>query len=222
MYIYIYIYILLRIIMYGATTGSKKGKNLTSYDLKSLDLQTKPISLHKLEMMTNFTRKELQLLYQGFKHICPSGVASKESFIGVYRRFFPNRASSAYAQLCFRVFDQCQTGQLTFEQFACGLSQLAKGSNLDKIKWIFSLYDINGDGYISRSELKEVIQAIYDLLGDKLLTGNIVQAIEDRVNTMFNKYDLDHDGKISKDEFFSVSTQDPDFIANLSLFDTIT
>ncbi|KAH9588362.1 Kv channel-interacting protein 1, variant 2 [Schistosoma haematobium] len=115
MYIYIYIYILLRIIMYGATTGSKKGKNLTSYDLKSLDLQTKPISLHKLEMMTNFTRKELQLLYQGFKHICPSGVASKESFIGVYRRFFPNRASSAYAQLCFRVFDQCQTGQLTFE-----------------------------------------------------------------------------------------------------------
>ncbi|VDP26011.1 unnamed protein product [Schistosoma mattheei] len=131
-------------------------------------------------------------------------------------------ASSAYAQLCFRVFDQCQTGQLTFEQFACGLSQLAKGSNLDKIKWIFSLYDINGDGYISRSELKEVIQAIYDLLGDKLLTGNIVQAIEDRVNTMFNKYDLDHDGKISKDEFFSVSTQDPDFIANLSLFDTVT
>ncbi|VDP34901.1 unnamed protein product, partial [Schistosoma curassoni] len=107
-------------------------------------------------------------------------------------------------------------------QFACGLSQLAKGSNLDKIKWIFSLYDINGDGYISRSELKEVIQAIYDLLGDKLLTGNIVQAIEDRVNTMFNKYDLDHDGKISKDEFFSVSTQDPDFIANLSLFDTVT
>ncbi|CAH8533620.1 unnamed protein product [Schistosoma mattheei] len=196
--------------MYGATTGSKKGKNLTSYDLKSLDLQTKPISLHKLEMMTNFTRKELQLLYQGFKHICPSGVASKESFIGVYRRFFPNRASSAYAQLCFRVFDQCQTGQLTFEQFAY------------KIKWIFSLYDINGDGYISRSELKEVIQAIYDLLGDKLLTGNIVQAIEDRVNTMFNKYDLDHDGKISKDEFFSVSTQDPDFIANLSLFDTVT
>ncbi|RTG80790.1 uncharacterized protein DC041_0000721, partial [Schistosoma bovis] len=65
--------------------------DLTSYDLKSLDLQTKPISLHKLEMMTNFTRKELQLLYQGFKHICPSGVASKESFIGVYRRFFPNR-----------------------------------------------------------------------------------------------------------------------------------
>ncbi|XP_018645383.1 neurocalcin, putative [Schistosoma mansoni] len=92
-------------------------------------------------------------------------------------------------------------------QFACGLSQLTKGSNLDKIKWIFSLYDIDGDGYISRSELKEVIQAIYDLLGNKLLTGNIVQAIEDRVNTMFTKYDLDHDGKISKDEFFSVSTQ---------------
>ncbi|XP_018645382.1 similar to potassium channel-interacting protein 4 isoform 4-related [Schistosoma mansoni] len=65
--------------------------DLTSYAVKSLDIQTKPISIHKLEMMTNFTRKELQLLYQGFKHICPSGVASKESFIGVYRRFFPNR-----------------------------------------------------------------------------------------------------------------------------------
>ncbi|CAH8850490.1 unnamed protein product [Trichobilharzia szidati] len=208
--------------MYGATTGSKKGKNLTSYAYKCPDLQTKPISISKLEVMTHFSRKELQLLYQGFKQICPSGVANKESFVGIYQRFFPNRASSAYAQLCFRVFDKRRSGELTFEQFACGLSKLTRGSNMDKIKWIFSLYDIDEDGYISRSELKEVVQAVYELLGDKLFTGNTVQAIEDRVNAMFMKYDLDQDGRISKDEFLSVTTQDPEFMANLSLFDTVT
>ncbi|KAH8876640.1 Kv channel-interacting protein isoform 3 [Schistosoma japonicum] len=208
--------------MYGATTSSKKGKHLTSIPLKNQELQAKPISIRKLEMMTNFTRKELQLLYQGFKNMCPSGVANKESFIRVYQRYFPNRASSAYAQLCFRVFDKHQTGELTFEQFACGLSQLTRGSSMDKIKWIFALYDINNDGYISKSELRQVVQAIYELLGDKLIPGNFLQSIEDRVNTIFTKYDLDQDGKISKDEFLSVSTQDSDFMTNLSLFDTIT
>ncbi|CAH8523893.1 unnamed protein product [Heterobilharzia americana] len=196
--------------------------NLSSYAYKCPDLQIKPISISKLEMMTHFSRKELQLLYQGFKQICPLGVASKESFVGIYQKFFPNRASSAYAQLCFRVFDKRHAGELTFEQFACGLSKLTRGSKMDKIKWIFSLYDIDEDGYISRSELKEVVQAIYELLGDKLFLGNAVHAIEDRVNTMFIKYDLDRDGKISKDEFLRVSTQDPEFMANLSLFDTVT
>ncbi len=36
---------------------------------------------------------------------------------------------------------------------------------LEKMKWIFGLYDINGDGFISKSEMLIIVSAIYDMLG---------------------------------------------------------
>ena len=46
-----------------------------------------------------------------------------------------------------------------------GLSVLARGSIQDKLRWTFSLYDINNDGMITKDELSKIVQAIYDLMG---------------------------------------------------------
>lgn len=46
-----------------------------------------------------------------------------------------------------------------------GLSTLARGSTQEKLRWVFSLYDLDGDGVISRNELYRIICAVYDLLG---------------------------------------------------------
>lgn len=37
-------------------------------------------------------------------------------------------------------------GQITFNDYVCALSNLCRGTMEDKIKWIFTLYDINKDG----------------------------------------------------------------------------
>ncbi|KAF5406465.1 Guanylyl cyclase-activating protein 2 [Paragonimus heterotremus] len=212
--------------MYGATAGGRKGKDVSSIEFTSPELQAKPASIRKLESVTHFTRKELQSIYQGFKKVCPTGYASKDTFIQVYQSFFPSRASAAYAQMCFRVFDKERSGELTFEQFARVLSQITRGTEAEKIDWIFSLYDLNGDGYISRVEVNEVATAIFDLVRVRSENSRDLQTIEERVNTMMElfthpqTYDLNHDGKISKEEFFSVSTNDSDFLANLNIFGT--
>ena len=46
-----------------------------------------------------------------------------------------------------------------------GLSVLARGTFQEKIQWAFGLYDINGDGVITRDEMLDIVVAIYDLLG---------------------------------------------------------
>ncbi len=46
-----------------------------------------------------------------------------------------------------------------------GLSVLARGSIQDKLRWTFSLYDINNDGIITKDELTRIIASIYDLMG---------------------------------------------------------
>jgi Ca2+-binding EF-hand superfamily protein len=42
---------------------------------------------------------------------------------------------------------------------------LARGSIQDKLRWTFSLYDINNDGIITKDELTLIIISIYELMG---------------------------------------------------------
>ena len=46
-----------------------------------------------------------------------------------------------------------------------GLSVLARGTLVEKLQWAFSLYDINGDGIITKDEMLDIISAIYDMMG---------------------------------------------------------
>lgn len=45
------------------------------------------------------------------------------------------------------------------------LSTLLRGSIYEKLRWTFKLYDINGDGCITRAELAEIVVAIHELMG---------------------------------------------------------
>jgi len=52
----------------------------------------------------------------------------------------------------------------------------------------YSLYDVNHDGYITRSEMFAVISAIYDLLGD---SGNVADHCPElHVNKIFKVHKL--------------------------------
>ena len=40
------------------------------------------------------------------------------------------------------------------------LSLLLLGTQEDRLKWVFQLYDLNGDGLISREEMEDVAQSV--------------------------------------------------------------
>lgn len=47
------------------------------------------------------------------------------------------------------------------------LSTLLRGSIYEKLRWTFKLYDLNGDGCITRSELGQIVLAIHELMGKR-------------------------------------------------------
>ncbi|KAF6199827.1 hypothetical protein GE061_006125 [Apolygus lucorum] len=49
----------------------------------------RPEELTKLMKTTKFTRKEIQLIYRGFKQECPTGMVDEDSFKHIFSQFFP-------------------------------------------------------------------------------------------------------------------------------------
>ena len=50
------------------------------------------------------------------------------------------------------------------QDFALGLSVLVKGSEEEKLRWTFNMYDLNGDGVITRDEMEDVVASVSSCL----------------------------------------------------------
>ncbi|KAF0039731.1 hypothetical protein F2P81_007966 [Scophthalmus maximus] len=134
-------------------------------DLEMTVVCHRPEGLDQLEAQTNFSKRELQVLYRGFKNECPSGVVNEDTFKQIYSQFFPHGDASTYAHYLFNAFDTGSSGSIMFEDFVSALSILLRGSVTEKLQWTFNLYDINRDGYINKEEMTDIVRAIYDMMG---------------------------------------------------------
>ncbi|VDK70852.1 unnamed protein product [Dibothriocephalus latus] len=169
---------------------------------------------------TQFTRRELQIIYRGFKQDCPTGQLTEDIFKVIYGKFFPQGDASMYAHFVFRTFDHCNMGKLSFEQLVRCLSTLIHGSTHTKLMWIFHLYDIDGDGVITRSEMLKVIHSIYDLLGKHTDPPYDDNTLKEHMESVFQRLDLNQDGILTPDEFMQACQNDPNICEALGCLQT--
>ncbi|MBN3273831.1 KCIP2 protein, partial [Polyodon spathula] len=161
----------------------------------------RPEGLDKLQEQTKFTKKELQVLYRGFKNECPSGVVNEETFKLIYSQFFPQGDSSTYAHFLFEAFDTDKNGSISFEDFAMGLSIILRGTINDRLNWAFNLYDLNKDGCITKEEMMAIMKSIYDMMGKCTSPCMQDDAHREHVESFFQKMDRNNDGVVTIEEF---------------------
>ncbi|KAF7400703.1 hypothetical protein HZH66_005887 [Vespula vulgaris] len=181
----------------------------------------RPDSLASLCRATRFTEAELKRIYRGFKAECPTGVVREETFKCIYSQFFPQGANtSQYAHYVFNTLDQDHSGLLSFEDFVIGLSILSRGSIDEKLRWTFSLYDINGDGCITREEMTDIVTAVYELMGKFADPTLDHEGVREKVDRMFQKMDGNKDGVVTLSEFLEACQADPDISTSMAALDT--
>ncbi|CAH2240123.1 jg6377 [Pararge aegeria aegeria] len=137
---------------------------------------------------------------------------------GVAARLISNTAQ--YAHYVFNTLDQDRSGLLSFEEFVTGLSILSRGTLEEKLRWTFSLYDINGDGFITKEEMTEIVTAIYDLMGKIVEPMVDEEVVRDKVERLFQKMDSNRDGVLTLDEFLDCCVRDEGISRSMGVFDS--
>ncbi|CAL8277639.1 unnamed protein product [Merluccius merluccius] len=203
-----------------ASTTSQGPESCDS-ELELSMVRHQPEGLEKLQTQTQFTRKELQSLYRGFKNECPSGLVDEETFKMIYSQFFPQGDATTYAHFLFNAFDMDRNGSIRFEDFVIGLSVLLRGSVTDKLRWAFNLYDINQDGYVTKVEMLAIMTSIYDMMGRYTCPSVRDDAPGDHVERFFQKMDRNRDGVVTIDEFIETCQKDESIMASMQLFENV-
>ena len=107
------------------------------------------------------------------------------------------------------------------------LALLLKGTEEDKLKWVFQLYDLNGDGWISREEMEDITHSVSKQIHSvsNLYLGQYFQVfdlldktsddtedldrmvVKQRVGLVWQALDKGNDGLISQNSFVAFCQQ---------------
>uniref|UniRef100_A0A8C4X0H2 Neuronal calcium sensor 1 n=1 Tax=Eptatretus burgeri TaxID=7764 RepID=A0A8C4X0H2_EPTBU len=157
--------------------------------------------------------------YKGFIKDCPNGQLNMITFQKIYKQFFPFGDPTKFATFVFNVFDENKDGRIEFGEFIQALSITSRGTLDEKLRWAFKLYDIDSDGFITRREMLDIVDSIYQMMGNTVDLPEEENTPEKRVDRIFTLMDKNQDGRLTLQEFQEGSKADPSIIQALQLYD---
>ncbi|XP_028902128.2 uncharacterized protein LOC105221203 isoform X1 [Zeugodacus cucurbitae] len=113
----------------------------------------------------------------------------------------------------FQIFDKDNSGSISLQEFIDAIHQFSGQSADDKIRFLFKVYDIDGDGLIQHKELHDVIRACMDENGMEFSE----EQIEDLTTAMFEDADPYNRGEITYEALKNQICKHGGLLENLSI-----
>ncbi|NXM63531.1 EFCB1 protein, partial [Illadopsis cleaveri] len=164
----------------------------------------------------HFNKSEVECLVNLFDTLVARS-SSQFAGAGFDRTVFRDTLHSAFGMTddvvldrVFSTFDRGNNGCITVVEWVEGLAVLLRGTLEEKMKYCFAVYDLNGDGYISREEMFQMLKnSLLIQPADEEPDEGVKDLVDLVLKKMASTYllvlfllqDYDHDGKLSFADF---------------------
>ncbi|KAL5288492.1 NOX5 family protein [Megaselia abdita] len=118
-----------------------------------------------------------------------------------------------FTERVFQIFDKDNSGSISLQEFIDSIHQFSGQSADDKIRFLFKVYDIDGDGLIQHKELHDVISACIKENGMEFSE----EQIEDLTMAMFDDADPQHKGSLTYEALKDQLQKHGGLLENLSI-----
>ncbi|KAI9255124.1 hypothetical protein BDA99DRAFT_517935 [Phascolomyces articulosus] len=173
-----------------------------------------------LARKTHFTHKEIRHLRHNLEASTPkrsdSSSITEDVFRETVKKYVPSISphDDIFLKRLYAAFDVDNKKTIDFEEFVDGLSVFMKGTPEEKLALSFKLYDVNHDGYLTKTELERVMLQLSHTFSEEDQT----KEIKDMIARMFDDVDVDNDGKLSFDEYKLSAMKEPLIVDFLEQF----
>ena len=122
--------------------------------------------------------------------------------MGFYKQLLPSDSSDIYSEFLFRAFDHLtKDGLVQFDEFLIAVYVHSNTSTVrEKLEWLYTAYDRNGDGILDYNEIHQLVHALFVLHGIDREQHSVPYFTYEIMATL----DLNDDDKISKQEFLNM------------------
>ncbi|XP_037552295.1 EF-hand calcium-binding domain-containing protein 1 [Nematolebias whitei] len=159
----------------------------------------------------HFDKTETECLVREFYVLLDVHVSPGKECQGVDRERFRGFLHSVFGMSrdtmmdgVFRAFDKDRDGFISLKEWIQGLSVFLRGTLDEQIKHCFSVYDLNGDQFISRAEMLHLLK---DSLhrrpteDDSDEDYDPAEGVKELVDMTMSRMDADGDGRVSFEDF---------------------
>lgn len=179
--------------------------------------------------LARVTQSRLEFTSQIFRSLCINSKSSGNTLDRTtFLQYFP--LPGILGERLFEVFDLNASGSIDFGEFASGVATIYHGTVEEKRKFLFHLYDLDGDGYVTKADVATVIayvpSAYAKCLDDSesdLMSSTSAEAhqaiskkIADLVSVAFEK--VEHESGASYPVFSAIATSYPLILEVINLF----
>ena len=141
---------------------------------------------------TKLTAQEIKRLHKRF---CKIDVDNSHTLSAEEIQAIPGLESNPLVRRVIDIFDKDNNKEIDFKEFLEGISLFIAREGIEsKLKFIFKVYDIDNDGFITNIELFMVLKL---MIGNNLGDVQLQQIVDKTIQ----QFDLDGDGMISYEEF---------------------
>jgi Ca2+-binding EF-hand superfamily protein len=168
--------------------------------------------LAELQAKTTFTMDELKAMYANFKRIATTnnddGLIDKMEFrTMMVDSQLDGQQNMVFYDALFRMFDRDGSGGIDFTEFVLALAlyygKMPQQNTEERSRFFFSIYDVDGDGAISKADISKV-------LADSLTANHVIlddAHIQVLVEDTFKRYPSASSGKIDFATFKAIMSK---------------